>query len=126
MGYVWLCLTVFFGILEAATVQIVSIWFAGGAVCAMIAFALGANKSVQIVVFVLSSGILLALTRPFVKKMTKGKKTPTNADSLIGKTAVVTKKPMNSVLRGKQRLQEASGQFAQTTDCRLMSRNGLW
>ena len=104
MGYVWLVLTILFGIIESVTVQIVSIWFAGGSVCAMIAYALGANEAVQVGVFVLSSAIFLALTRPLVKKMTKNKKISTNADSLIGKTAVVTKKTDELGLSGEAKV----------------------
>lgn len=104
MGYVWLVLTVVFGALEAVTVQIVSIWFAGGSVCAMIAYALGFNETVQVIVFVISSAVLLLLTRPFVNKMTNGKKVNTNADSLIGKTAVVTKKTDELGLSGEAKI----------------------
>lgn len=104
MGYVWLGLTVLFGVLEAVTVQIVSIWFAGGAVCAMIAYAFGAAEAVQIAVFILSSAVLLLLTRPFVKRMTKGKKVSTNADSLIGKTAIVTKRTDELGLSGEAKV----------------------
>ena len=104
MGYVWLGLTIAFGVLEAVTVQIVSVWFAGGAVCAMLAYALGANEAVQIVVFIIASAVLLALTRPFVKKMTKGKKVSTNADSLIGKTAVITRKTDELGLSGEAKV----------------------
>lgn len=104
MGYVWLFLTILFGIIESVTVQIVSIWFAGGSVCAMIAYALGASEAVQIGVFVLSSAILLALTRPLVRKITKNKTVSTNADSLIGKTAVVTKKTDEMGLSGEARV----------------------
>ena len=104
MGYVWLVLAIFFGIMEAATVQIVSVWFAGGAVCGLISFALGAELAVQIAVFAVSSAVLLALTRPFVKKLTKGKKVATNADSLIGKTAIVTKKTDELGLSGEAKV----------------------
>ena len=104
MGYVCLFLTILFGALEAVTLQIVSIWFAGGSVCAMIAYALGASETVQIIVFVISSAVLLLLTRPFVKKMTNGKKVNTNADSLIGKTAVVTKKTDELGLSGEAKV----------------------
>ena len=104
MGYVWLFFTIFFGFLEAATVQLVSIWFAGGSLCAIIAYALGANEVVQVVVFVVASAVLLACTRPFVKKMTKGKKVATNADSLIGKTAVITKKTDELGLSGEAKV----------------------
>ena len=104
MGYFWLSLTILFGIIEAVTVQIVSIWFAGGAVCALIAYALGASEAVQIGVFVIFSAFFLALTRPFVKKLTNGKKISTNADSLIGKTAVVTKQTDELGLSGEAKV----------------------
>ena len=104
MGYVWLFFTVLFGVLEAITVQLVSIWFAGGSLCAIVAYALGANEAVQVLVFVIASAVLLALTRPIVKKMTKGKKIATNADSLIGKTAVITKKTDELGLSGEAKV----------------------
>lgn len=104
MGYIWLFLTILFGVVEAVTVQIVSIWFAGGAVCAMIAYALGASEALQIGIFVMSSAIFLALTRPFVRKLTENKKISTNADSLIGKTAVVTKSTDDLGLYGEARV----------------------
>ena len=105
MGYLWLSLTILFGLFEAVTVQVVSIWFAGGAVCAMIAYALGASEAVQIGVFVISSAILLALTRPIVRKMTKNRRILTNADRLIGKTAVVTKETDELGLSGEAKVE---------------------
>ena len=104
MGYIWFFLTVLFGIIEAVTVQIVSIWFAGGAVCALIAYAMGASEAVQGGVFLISSAVLLLLTRPLVKRMTGGKTVSTNADSLIGKTAVVTKKTDELGLSGEAKV----------------------
>ncbi len=89
MQIVWLIAVIAFGILEAATFQFISIWFAGGALLAMIASLLGAGVLVQSIVFIASTIILLLLTRPFVKKLAKSEKT--NADSLIGKTVVMTK-----------------------------------
>lgn len=89
----WLVLLVVFGLLEAATVQFVSVWFAGGALCAFAAAFFGANAMWQTIVFVLASCLLLILTRPAVKRLTKNVGEPTNADSLIGKKAVVTRAP---------------------------------
>lgn len=91
MNTIWLTAVVAFGIIEAVTVQFVSIWFAGAAVCALIASLLGADTITQTVVFVAAAAILLVCTRPVVKKLTKNKKVATNADSLIGKTAVITR-----------------------------------
>ena len=78
---IWLAVALVMLILEAATVQMVSIWFCLGAVAAAIAAILGGSIPVQIVVFVVISGVTLAFTRKFVKKVLRVKKTPTNADS---------------------------------------------
>ena len=81
---IWLAVALVMLIIEAATVQMVSIWFCLGAVAAAIAAILGGSIPVQIVVFVVISGVTLAFTRKFVKKVLRVKKTPTNADSVIG------------------------------------------
>lgn len=91
MEILWLIAVVAFGVLEAVTFQFVCIWFAGGALGALIAALLGADAMWQSIVFVALSIILLFCTRPFVKKLTKGEMQKTNADSLIGKKLVVTK-----------------------------------
>ncbi len=91
MEIVWMIGIIAFGILEAVTFQFISIWFAGGALIAMIAALLGAGVFTQCVVFTATTIILLLTTAPFVRKMTKGNINKTNADSLIGKTVVMTK-----------------------------------
>lgn len=90
MMYVWIALTAVFGILEAATAQLVSIWFVIGSVSSLGAYFFGANEAVQIVIFIVVSAAALAVTRPLVKKFTKTRVQPTNADSSIGADAVVT------------------------------------
>lgn len=91
MGVIWLIAIIGFVVLEASTVQFVCIWFAGGALVSLIMFLLGMTTSQQILGFAIASMILLICTRPFVRKMTKNTITKTNTDSLIGKTAVITK-----------------------------------
>ncbi len=71
--YIWLAAIIVFLLVEAGTVALVSIWFAGGALLAMIAAALGAGVPVQLAVFVLSSGLLLALMWPLAKKRINGR-----------------------------------------------------
>ena len=88
MTYVWLILAVAFAVVELATPQLVSIWFCAGSLFAMICSILGAQLWVQIAVFVLSSLILLAATRPLYRKYIKPHVVPTNSDALIGRTAV--------------------------------------
>ncbi len=91
MGILWIAAIAVFALLEAATAQFICIWFAGGAVCALIAELLGAGGGVQSIIFVIASAILLMCSRPFVKRMMRNGTERTNADSLIGKRAVMTK-----------------------------------
>ncbi|MGN0520341.1 MAG: NfeD family protein [Candidatus Fimenecus sp.] len=86
---IWIVLLVLFLILEAATVQLVSAWFALGALCALLANLCGVGVIWQIVLFLVVSAICLIATRPLVKKMTATKIQKTNADRCIGEEAVV-------------------------------------
>lgn len=81
----WIIAMVVFLVIEAVTVGIVSVWFAIGALFAMVTAMLGANLWVQITVFLVVSAIALYFTRPLVKKFVNSKVEPTNADMLIGK-----------------------------------------
>lgn len=81
----WIIAMVVFLVIEAVTVGIVSIWFAIGALFAMVTAMLGANLWVQIAVFLVVSAVALYFTRPLVKKYVNSKVEPTNADMLIGK-----------------------------------------
>lgn len=81
----WIIAIVVFLVIEAVTVGIVSVWFAIGALFAMVTAMLGANLWVQITVFLIVSAIALYFTRPLVKKFVNNKVEPTNADMLIGK-----------------------------------------
>ena len=53
----WLIAIVVFIVAEAATVTLVSVWFIGGAVCALVAAILGAGLGVQLAVFLACAGI---------------------------------------------------------------------
>ncbi len=90
---IWLAVIVIAIAAEVATsLQLISIWAACGGLGALIAYLCGAELYIQIVVFFAVTFILLALTRPLVRKLTKNiKNTPTNADMNIGKTGTVTK-----------------------------------
>ena len=81
----WIIAMVVVLVIEAVTVGIVSVWFAIGALFAMVTAMLGANLWVQITVFLVVSAIALYFTRPLVKKFVNNKVEPTNADMLIGK-----------------------------------------
>lgn len=96
MVYVWLGLIVAFVAVEAATVNLVSIWFIGGAVAGLVSAILGAAVLLQAAVFLAVSAVLLALLRPVLKKYLRVKPTKLNADRLIGQEALVTE-PINNL-----------------------------
>ena len=86
----WLGLMVLFLVVEAATVTMVSLWFAGGALAALAAALLGGGLVWQIGAFILVSTALLALLRPMARKHFTPKLTKTNVDSVIGTQGYVT------------------------------------
>ena len=100
MLWVWIGLIVVTAAVEAATVQLVTVWFAVGGVAGLIAYAAGLEIWLQILIFALVSAVALAVTRPLVKKFTNGRRMPTNADRYIGEKAVVTEKIENDLSKG--------------------------
>ncbi len=100
MTILWLIMLFIFVIIEAVSVQIVSIWFAFGALCALIASALGAEPWLQIVLFIVLSALSLILTRPLVKKYILPKRVATNYEQAIGKIAVVSEEIDNIAATG--------------------------
>ena len=89
MIYVWLGLFILFISVELATMGLTTIWFAGGAVVALIASFFTDNIVVQIVLFGIVSVVLLIFTRPIATKYLNNRTVKTNIDEIIGKTAKV-------------------------------------
>ncbi len=98
MELVWLVLLIAFAIVEGVTVSLVSVWFMGGSLAALIASLCGAKLWLQVVLFFVVSILLLLCLRPLSRRLLKQKKVATNADSNIGREAVVTE-PIDN-LRG--------------------------
>lgn len=96
--FIWIGAMIAFGILEVATVNMVSLWFVGGAAAALVAQLLGGGIWVQIIAFFVISIALLACLRPFVRKYVTPNKTATNADTALGQQAYLTETVDN--LRG--------------------------
>lgn len=76
--------------IEAMTMALTTIWFAGGALVAFVLALFGTDIQVQLAVFVIVSFILLFFTRPFAMKYINRNTVKTNSESLIGKSAKVT------------------------------------
>lgn len=105
MIYTWLALLIAFTVVELATPQLVSVWFALGSLGSLTAAALGAELWLQIVLFVAISVIMIIVTRPLYRKFVKTKLVPTNADRLIGEKAVVTESIENLDAKGAVKVQ---------------------
>ena len=86
---IWLVVLAVFFIIEGMTYSLLCIWFAGGALAALVASLLGMNMLVQSAVFAIISALLLLLARPAAVRLTAARKTRTNADRVIGQEGVV-------------------------------------
>jgi len=89
---IWIIVAIIFGIIEAVTLGLATIWFAIAALITMIVAAIGLSFPVQVVVFLVISIVLLVSTRPIAVKHFKIGSTKTNAEALIGKVGVVKEK----------------------------------
>lgn len=111
----WLILFVLLLIVEILTMGLTTIWFAAGALVAILASVIGFSLPVQVIVFLIVSVVTLILTRPLVMKYFNKDRLRTNADRLIGQQAVVLEEI--DTLRAKGRV-EINGQewSAKTSD----------
>lgn len=89
MATIWFVAAGVLAVIEAISLGLISIWFAGGAVGAAIAAMLGAPVVVQVIVFLVISAVLIAVTRPLAKKRFNNKTERTNVEALIGQTGMV-------------------------------------
>lgn len=103
---IWLLAVAALLIIEAITVGLTTIWFAGGCLAAAVAAWFQADLVVQLLLFFGVSVLLLVFTRPLaVKYMRKGV-TKTNAESLVGQTAVVIQSICNLEQTGQVRIHD--------------------
>ncbi len=92
---VWIAILIISIVVELISLGLTSIWFAGGALIALIAAAVGGPLWLQIISFVVVSLLLLIFTRPVALKYFNKDRVRTNVESLVGKQAVVLSKVDN-------------------------------
>lgn len=97
----WLIGIIVLLIIEALTMGLTTIWFAGGALTAFIACVAGAGLEIQIILFVAVSLVLLFFTRPFAKRYINKETEKTNVEGLIGRKARVTERIDNRAGTGE-------------------------
>lgn len=107
MAVVWLIICVIMVIAEIATLQFISVWFAGGALLAF-ASSFFLPFEWQFGIFAISSLILLICTMPFIKKVKSQKYIPTNYDIDIGKDVLIIEKVDKKASTGRATLNDVN------------------
>ncbi len=101
MAFVWLVLLVVLLLVEVMTLNLTTIWFAGGALIALILAFIGVPFNVQAISFVVVSLVVLFLLRPSVVKRYNASLTKTNIGALIGAEVKITETVNNDEMTGK-------------------------
>ena len=89
MTVIWLVILVALVVTELLTMGLTTVWFAGGALVATLASLLHLPVILQIILFLVVSALLLYFTRPVAVKYFNKDRVRTNAESLVGKQAIV-------------------------------------
>lgn len=89
MTVVWLVILVILVVIELITMGLTTIWFAGGALAAALIAIPGTPLALQILIFLIVSGLLLYFTRPIAVKYFNRNRIRTNVESMIGRQAIV-------------------------------------
>lgn len=110
----WRALFVVLLVIEIITMGLTTIWFAAGALIAFVAGLLGFGVTVQVVVFIVVSAVLLIMTRPLAVKYFNQERQKTNAESLIGQQALVIEDI--DTLEAKGRVEIRGMEWAAKTD----------
>ncbi|MBR5712613.1 MAG: NfeD family protein [Lachnospiraceae bacterium] len=80
----WIGAFVVLIVIELLTVALTTIWFAGGALAAVIVSLCGFNLIWECVAFVVVSALLLLLVRPSVVRRFNKRRTKTNVEAIVG------------------------------------------
>lgn len=113
---VWLGLLVILLIIEAVTLGLTTIWFAGGALVGFILALAGLSTLVQIAAFCAVSVVLLIVTRPAAVRWLNRERVKTNAESLVGETGIVTEPISNLANAGRVQIKGQSWSARSTAD----------
>lgn len=100
----WLLLAAVFIVIEIVTLGLTTIWFAGAAFVAAIAALAGASIVIQVILFVVVALLLLLFTRPIAVKHLDNKTEKTNAEALVGQTALVIAEINNLQEKGQVKI----------------------
>ena len=99
--FIWLIAVIIFLVVELLSVALTSIWFAAGALAAMLVAMFGGNLIAQMIAFMVVAVGLMYATKPWSKKFIDTKKVSTNADRAIGEEVRVIERVSNLDQTGK-------------------------
>ncbi len=122
---IWLALLVILLIIEGATANLTTIWFAGGALVGALAAYLGAGLVPQLLFFSGVSLVLLFFTRPLAVKNLKVSPQKTNTDTLPGKKVLVTQTIDNLNQTGQIRLNDVEWTARAEADDEIIPEGAL-
>ena len=105
MAYVWIALAIVMVLVEITTVQLVSVWFMVGALCAALTTLFTDSIVIQLAVFVGVSLLALLVTRPLVRRLKENRvQLRTNIDRLPGEKGVMLKPVENTESVGQAKV----------------------
>ena len=122
MLIIWAAAIIAFGVLEAVTAQLVSIWFVIGAIGAFVAALFNASITVQVIIFIAVTIVALIVTRPLVKKFVHPKKQATNADRVLNQKGIVVEEINNIKATGQVKV-DGKVWSARSTDNSIIDVN---
>lgn len=86
----WLTIVILLTIIEAMTINLVTIWFVASGIIAMITSFFIEDLVIQFAIFVVGGALLMLFTKPLLTKLKKEKEEKLNLERIIGMTGIVT------------------------------------
>lgn len=121
----WLVLMIVFIVGELITVGLTSIWFAAGALAALIVACFGGGLPLQVGVFFVVSILLLAATRPWATKYINSRTQKTNVESLIGEEVRILERVSNIDQTGLANIHGQEWTVRTNDDKEVIEQGGL-
>jgi len=130
--WIWAALVIIFALIEVFTLGLTTVWFAIAALLMVFLSFIKIPLSVQVLIFLAISALLLIFTRPLAIKKLKMGKEKTNVDSLVGKHALVTK-TISEFEKGEVKLNgliwaarsDNSSEIVEGTKCEVLRIEGV-
>lgn len=92
MGWIWIAVIVLAIIVEILTDQLIAIWFIPGAAVGVILAFAGVDTIWQVLIFLVTTVIGIAVGKTLLSKKLRKTSTKTNIDAIIGERCIVTER----------------------------------